>query len=264
MATLFLQFPLYGNSFCCMKEIGDRPGRKRAASGSQGNREPVRAVLRALQLLDCFTTERSGIALTEFARDTGLPISTVSRLLESLETAGIVRRAVDGRYTCGTRLIRIGLAAVHSVSLYDIAGPHLEALVHATRETANLGIQAAPGVATYLRQVPSPRAIRYMVWLGRSLPTEGTALGMALCGAVEPEGYVIRRGAVEADVTAVAAPVRDVTGAIVGALTVTGPSSRVDEATAMRFGRLVAAHAAQASASLGFVTRPAIQRSMPP
>ena len=80
------------------KEIGDRPGRKRAAE-AQGNREPVRAVLRALQLLDCFTTERPGITLTEFARDTGLPVSTVSRLLDSLETAGIVRRAsgIDGR-----------------------------------------------------------------------------------------------------------------------------------------------------------------------
>jgi urocanate hydratase len=239
------------------KEIGDRPGRKRAASGAQGNREPVRAVLRALRLLDCFTTERPDIALTEFARDTGLPVSTVSRLLDSLETASIVRRAADGRYACGTRLMRIGLAAVHSVSLYEIAGPHLEALVQATRETANLGILAGPGVATYLRQVLSPRAIRYMVWLGRTLPTESTALGMALCGTVGPDGYVIRQGAVEPDVTAVAAPVYDVAGAIVGALTVTGPSSRVDDATAMRFGRLVAAHAAQASASLGFLALPA-------
>ena len=83
------------------------------------------------------------------------------------------------------------------------------------------------GDALYLAQVQSPHAIRYASWRGRRVPGAVSALGLALQGSRPP---VVRRDAVEPGVTAVAAPVHGASGAVVAALSVTGPSFRLDDA----------------------------------
>jgi DNA-binding IclR family transcriptional regulator len=64
--------------------------------------------------------------------------------------------------------------------------------------------------------------------------------------------YAIRRETVEPDVSAAAAPVRGPNGAVVGALSVVGPTFRIDEKKLRGFGRAVALRAAAISAELGY------------
>jgi DNA-binding IclR family transcriptional regulator len=214
-------------------------------------RSPVRAVQRAFDLLALLGGERRAATLSELARDSGLPVSTVARLLASLEHAGFVRRDVDGRYGPGTRLLQLGLAALRSNSLYDLAEPHLRRLSEASGETANLAVRADEANAIYLRQFVSPRSIHHASWLGRMLDLKKTAVGAALLGQVEASGYVARRNTLEPDVTAIAAPVHGPGGRIVAALSITGPSFRINERALARFGTLVAKEARLASTALG-------------
>lgn len=233
--------------------IAQAPVRPRAAPRGAPATEklPVRAVRRAFDLLALLGSEQSAATLSELARESALPVSTVARLLATLESAGFVRRDAAGRYAPGARLMQVGLASLRSFSLYELAEPHLRRLSEASGETANLAVRADAGNAMYLRQVVSPRSIHHASWLGRLLPLDRTAVGAALSTAVPAEGYVARRDTLERDVTAIAAPVRGPDGSVVAALSITGPSFRIPQREIARFGGLVAREARLASEALG-------------
>jgi IclR family acetate operon transcriptional repressor len=212
---------------------------------------PVRAVQRTFDLLAQLSAEHPPATLSEFARGCELPVSTVARLLATLEQAGFLERDHAGRYGPGIRLAQIGLAALSRFNIYDLAEKYLQQLAKLSRETANLAVRADERTAVYLRQAFSPRAIRHVSWSGRILPLSRTAVGAALLGKAGASGYVASRDTFEADVTAVAAAVYGPGGQIVAAFSITGPSYRIDDAQLRKFGTLVTAQAKLASAELG-------------
>jgi DNA-binding IclR family transcriptional regulator len=111
---------------------------------------------------------------------------------------------------------------------------------------------AADGVrVVYLRQVAGPKLVQTAGWAGRTIPRRGTALGAALRGGVGELGYAARAGAVEPDVTSIAAPVYGAQGEIVAALSVLAPNYRTPARRVEACGRAVARHAAELSRSLG-------------
>lgn len=207
----------------------------------------TRAVERALHLLEAVARSSGGARLSELARDTGVPASTALRLLRTLERARFVRRDEGGGFHAGSGLLALA-AALEELPLIQLAEPHLRGLVDALGETASLGVLDEAGDALYLAQVPSPHAIRYASWRGRRVPGGVSALGLALRGADAP---VVQRDAVEEGVTAVAAPVHGPSGAIVAALSVTGPTFRLGDAAAARAAAALADAAAALSRELG-------------
>lgn len=212
---------------------------------------PVRAVQRAFDLLGLLSAAHPAATLSDLARGSALPVSTAARLLATLERTGFVRRDGENRYAPGTRLMQLGLAAVRSFSIYELAEPHLRRLSEASGETANLSVRADADNAVYLRQVVSPRSVHHSSWLGRMLPLRKTAAGAAISGRVNDRGYVARRNTLERDVTAIAAPVYGSGGTIVGAFSITAPSYRVGERDLQRLGALVVEEARKASMALG-------------
>jgi DNA-binding IclR family transcriptional regulator len=203
-----------------------------------GESAQVRSVNRAFNVLACFTPRRPLATLSEIARQTALAVSTTARLLGTLEAMQLVRRHPDGQYGMGTRLLEFGLAAL-STSLYRIAEPHLLALVAASGETANLGVLTERGEVMYLRQVESPHAIRHATWAGRAVPAEGTAIGAAIRGLTNSQGFTATRTTLEPDVTAIAVPIYGALRQIVGALSLTGPSFRISDEQVESYGLLL-------------------------
>ena len=226
------------------------------AGTGAGERLPVRAVQRAFDLLALVGTQRNGTTLSELARASALPVSTTSRLIASLEHAGFVERDADARYRAGARLLQVGLSALRGSSLYELAGPYLRELSDASGETANLAVRIDADNAIYLRQVISPKSIHPSTWLGMMLPLDRTSAGAALLGRTGEAGYAAARGTLERDVTAVAAPVRDASGGIVAAFSITGPTFRIADDLLARFGTLVVDAARHASIQLGAPARP--------
>lgn len=203
-----------------------------------GGSAHVRAVNRAFAVLACFRPNRPLATLSEIARQTRLPVSTTARLLGTLEAMRLVWRHPDGQYGMGTRLLEFGLAAL-STSLYRIAEPHLLALVAASGETANLGVLTERGDVMYLRQAESPHAIRHANWAGRTVPAEGTAVGGAIRGLTNSQGFTVTRATLEPDVTAIAVPIYGAFHQIVGALSLTGPSYRISDKQVESYGLLL-------------------------
>ena len=217
----------------------------------RAERSSVRAVQRALRLLECFSEGQPTLALSEYARMADLPVSTAYRLLATLETAGFVRRNANGAYSCGTRLLQIGLTALQNVSAYDVAEPHLQRLSEMTGESAYLGIPADESQIIYVRQSMSPKTVRHSAWLGRGVPYKGTAIGAAMAGKVGERGFVVTRRTIEPDVTAIAAPIHGREGSIIAAINVVGPSYRITDTDIDRFGTAVVDAARAISREIG-------------
>jgi DNA-binding IclR family transcriptional regulator len=210
---------------------------------------PKAVVDRVLHLLSFFEMGQGDVTLSEIARATGMAAPTTFRLLRSLEQAGFVRRDSGRRYHLGPRLVHLGVLALQNLSIHTLARPHLTALVEETQETVGLAIPM-DGQALYIDQVPSSQAIQYINWTGRTVPLEGTAIGEACRGQVGSEGYVARRNTIEPDVTAIAAPVYDRTGAIAGAMNVTGPTYRIPDERVALIGQAVVRCAADLSGEM--------------
>jgi DNA-binding IclR family transcriptional regulator len=209
----------------------------------------TRTVERALNLLTAVA--EGGGTLTELARAAELSPSTASRLLATLAGQDLVRRDEHGHYHAGARLRQLAAASLRADPLHELAGPHLTALAAETGETANLAVAADRGRVVYLRQAPGPKLVQTAAWAGRTIPRGGTALGAALGGQVDSSGYVARSGAVEPDVTSIAAPVFGADGEIVAALSVLAPTYRMTAQRIEACGRAVARHAAELSRGLG-------------
>ena len=108
-----------------------------------------------------------------------------------------------------------------------------------------------PGdTALYVGMVEGTHSVRHAGWVGRTVALEGSAVGSALCGRVPAEGYVAQRSKVEPDVTAIAAPVWR-PGGIAGAVSLVGPTYRIDDETLAAFGRIVSREAEVVAAQFG-------------
>ena len=209
----------------------------------------TRTVERALTLLAAVAQD--GGTLSQLARAAELSPSTASRLLATLAAQELVRRDDHGQYHAGARLRQLAAASLRADPLHELAGPHLAALAAETGETANLAVAADRRRVVYLRQVAGPKLVQTAAWAGRTIPSRGTALGAALRGEVGADGYAVRSGAVEPEVTSIAAPVFGPDGEIVAALSVLAPTYRVTNRRVTACGRAVARHAGELSRSLG-------------
>lgn len=218
----------------------------RAAPAKLGS---TRTVERALSLLSEVCT-REAVTLTECARHTGLPASTALRLLRTLESVGFVSRDAGGSFRAGPRMIQLGATAIGRNELARLARPALDRIGTATRESAYLSIRGVGDTAVYVAQVEGTHAVRHSSWIGRAVPMDGLAVGQVLRGDVPDVGYVAGRDRDEPDVTAIVAPVR-YAGGIAGALSVLGPTYRIDRGTMHVYGEIVAAEAAELGARLG-------------
>lgn len=215
-----------------------------------------------MSVLDLFTFVRRDLGVIEAAQLLGKPKSTMSRWLSAMEEAGfLVRDEVTSRYRISMRLAALGEVARQTTTLQREARPILEWLAAVTGETSNLGVLDG-SEAVNVEGAVSPRPIMHAGWVGRRLPLHVSASGKALMAwrseedilrilpqplerftpytitdidefledlAITRErGYAITWGEMESDLVAIGAPVRDHIGAIVGAVGIAAPISRVD------------------------------------
>ncbi|WP_228562668.1 IclR family transcriptional regulator [Catenulispora rubra] len=141
-------------------------------------------------------------------------------------------------FHAGSRIIQLGAMALGRQELVRTAEPALRRIVDASGETSYLSIRGVGDRALYIGMVEGTHAVRHTSWVGRTIPLQGTAAGAVLLGDVPECGYMVVRSIVEPDVSAVAAPITWA-GGIAGALSVVGPTYRINEERAEAFGRIV-------------------------
>ncbi|KTR96128.1 transcriptional regulator [Microbacterium testaceum] len=200
---------------------------------------PTRTVDRALSLL-AVVCDDGPLTLADAARAVDLSASTALRLLRTLEAQEFIRRVDDGRYAAGARMVHLGARALANDSLVSLAEPALRRVVDRTGESSYLAVRGAGETAVYIAIAEGTHSIRHVSWVGRMIPLHGSAAGAVLAGQTGPDGYVVVTQGVEADVTAVAAPIA-IGGRVVASLSVVVPSYRTTESRTAEIGRALVA-----------------------
>jgi IclR family transcriptional regulator, acetate operon repressor len=256
------------------------------------NQSGTQAVDRAARLLSEVVHSADPMTFTGLSAATGLAKSTTSRLLLALERNGLVRRDDHGRFLPGEMFVSFAWRGGAEAGLVAVAQPFLERLGKATGETINLGV-AGHGVVEQIAQVDSTYLIGGTNWVGMSVPLHCSALGKVLLayGAVQPSGqlsgqlpggglerrtdktitsdaalraelatvrargYAVTDEELEPGLIAVAAPIRGYDGAVVAALSVSAPTTRMSRDSVATVAGYCTEEAAGLSAVLGYRQR---------
>ena len=145
----------------------------------------VEALARGLDVLRSFDAHHREMSLAEVATATGLARPTARRLLLTLEELGYVR-STGGSFALTPKVITLGTAYVASLGLWDVARPHLEALVRQTGESSSMA-QLDGGDIIYVARVSVPKIIALRVDIGTLFPAPQTSQGKVLLAALSPE-----------------------------------------------------------------------------
>lgn len=204
---------------------------------------------------------RGGLGVVRIAEIVGGDKGQISRLLKTLDAAGLVERDEQSLvYRLGWQLYALA-AQAGDRRLLDVAGPILLRLVDTVGERVNLSVLRGAEVLTVYSESP-PWAIQAAGWVGRSVPAYCTSTGRALLIDVDREhlatlfadtefdqrglngpadvdelydrirasrkrGYVVVEEEFEAALIGAAAPVRDFRGRVCAAINLSAPKFRL-------------------------------------
>jgi DNA-binding IclR family transcriptional regulator len=217
----------------------------------------VRKTLRILELLK----DLEGGRVTELANDLGMPKSTVHSHLETMENAGYIVKEGD-TYHLGFRFLDLGEHVKYRNKVHSMVEPRIEALANSTGERVQFVI-SEHGDCVYVRIAEGEHAVSTGSRLGRRRHMlHATAAGKSILAftdreevqkiidekglpeltentitdedtlfeeleAVRERGYAFNYEEHIEGLRAAAAPVREPSGTVVGAISVSGPAHRM-------------------------------------
>lgn len=220
----------------------------------------VAALDRAIAILDAFAPVDRSLSLAEIAARTGLYKSTILRLASSLLRGQLLERLEDGRYRVGPATFRLGAIYQRSVVAIDILLPIMRDLSERSWESVAFYVRSGD-VRTCLYRVESKHPIRYTIREGDVLPLLAGSGGRVLAAFSGEQGepyetiretyHHLSVGDRDPETAGISAPVFGPGRHLLGALTLAGPSTRVDAAFLRRMAPSLLQAAARATRAFG-------------
>jgi len=143
----------------------------------------IEAIARGLDVIRAFGPGQPAMTLAAVATASELPRPTARRILLTLEQLGYVRQAGGGGYELTPRVLDLGMSYVLSRGLWEVARPHMEALVAATGESTSIA-QLDGSDIVYVARVAVPKIVTLSVTIGTRFPAMQTSLGKVLLAAL--------------------------------------------------------------------------------
>ena len=235
----------------------DRPATARVDRGI--GTDFVQSLERGLAVIRAFDAEHPELTLSEVARVAGLTRASARRFLRTLCELGYVRS--NGRlFALRPRVLELGYAYLSSLSLHEVAQPHLERLVSVLRESSSVSVLDADDVV-YVARVPTRRIMTITISVGTRFPAYATSMGRVLLAGqsdewldgyfatvelrrltartvtdapalraellqVREQGWAFVDEELEEGLRAIAAPINDLSGRVIAAVNVSSPVSR--------------------------------------
>jgi IclR family KDG regulon transcriptional repressor len=221
----------------------------------------VPAVHRAIQVLEILAGSHSGFSLADLSRQTGIPKSSLFRILLTLDHSSLVHFDESrSTYTLGFKLIDWGNRALDKIDLKTITHPHLLRLAHETKESYYVAVLDDYEVII-IDRADTPEVWSMVARLGQRSPLHATATGQVLAAdltsdvldavlskltlkkytpativsvpklkrrlrEVHEHGFSIANAEYKPDLCAIAAPIRDHHGHATAALMIALHSER--------------------------------------
>ncbi|MBI3684663.1 MAG: IclR family transcriptional regulator [Acidobacteria bacterium] len=233
----------------------------------------VASVRKALELLCAFSTAGSTLTVSDLSRYLSIPKSTTHNLLRTLQSLSFVTQDEEKRFCLGPRVFELGLLFSRNTQLVTRAMPHLRRLADETKETVKLGIISNDELLVVVA-IESPYQLHTRGDQGLRAPLHCTSLGKALLALLAGEqvreiaarhgmprftahtitslnrleeellrirrlGFALDREEHEEGVLCAAAGFIEPSSGAVGAISISGPGSRITESRLLEFGALV-------------------------
>jgi IclR family acetate operon transcriptional repressor len=224
--------------------------------------------------------------MTEVTELCRIPKASAFRILETLRSAGYVSKDGNNRYRLTYKLLEVASLARGRDPLRREALPVMEELHRELRETINLGVFEERGVA-YVEVLESPHPLRLVPSVGGQACFYATALGKAVAAWLPAEtlgrllqnskfqkltpntitsvrefrrelarirelGYAVDQEEEAYGCICVGAPIFDVHSCLMGAISASGPTSRMTQTRVNQIGRLLRDACLRVSRRLGF------------
>lgn len=257
------------------------------------NEYTVPAVHRAVQVLEILAGSHTGFSLADLSRQTGIPKSSLFRILLTLEKASIVQLdRARNIYNLGMKLIDWGTRALDKIDLKTVTHPHLVRMANETRESYYVAILDDYEVII-IDRADTPDIWSMVARLGARSPVHATASGQILI-AEAPEdvfntvitrkglkrftprtltsvarlkdrlkeirrtGFTIADAEYKADLCVIAVPIRDYHGKVQAALMTALQSERMrrNRALSGEFVEILKRESAVISRELGYQGQP--------
>lgn len=250
-----------------------------------GNGYHIAVVDRTLDLLEALAEARGPAGVSDLAREIGATKSAVFRILVNLERRGYVVRDPDtSKYQLGGRLAQLGHLALETLDLRTRARPVIEALHERFNETVNLAM-LVDSTVTYIDMIQSDHGLRMAAQVGATDAMHCSALGKSILSFLPEEeqntilsgplerrtdrtltdpallrkeiekirlaGVAEDRGENEDFARCLGAPIFDYRGTVIGAISVSSPLSRLDDARGKQVAKAVRDAARQITSSMG-------------
>lgn len=251
----------------------------------------IQSIDRAASILALILESENSPSFTEIAEATGLARSTASRLLASLEENHLIAKNEENLYCAGPMITRFSHSSGPEEDLIAQSQAAMQLLSEETGEAINLAILVGDEVQQ-ISQIDSKYLMGNVNWVGLAVPTHCSAVGKSFLafGSAETTGRlkkrtaksITNRGALEKDLkrvrvrgwalseselevglTAIGAPIFGADGHVVAALSVSGPTMRLNKDRVEVFGALIALQGIQISQQLGYTAQSSAQSGYP-
>ena len=236
--------------------------------------------LKAFDILDCFQDDAEELGVSDFSSMINLPVSSVHRILQSLEFEGFVLQNSETRkYRLGTRCLTFGAKSAKLETYRKIAQKHVDRLSRQTKETVNLSVRTADQIQ-HIYKADSSYVLRPNFSLYMPFPAHNTSVGRVFLAELDEDaqrwiyqknreeislsedtfiemlqkvreaGYALDDEEFNRGLRCVGAPVRMAGGRTLFAVSISAPAARVDDRTYAEFRRMVMDCTEQISAEI--------------
>ena len=249
---------------------------------ASGRQKPLLVLGKITEILDAFSLSRPTMTLGEIQHATGLPTSTVQRLVTNMVGQGLLDRTGD-RIRIGVKMAYWAAPAVTGVDVLTIVNPVLRDLRDACGETACF-FRAEQGYRVCIAVAETRHALRRDMYVGKLLPLHAGAAGRVLLawddelaervlsrplppitdttvtspellreltGRTRADGYAITTAEREDGSSGIAAPVFDSATELIGALAINGPTIRMPRQRCEGWVDLLLSYAEKLTRTLG-------------
>ncbi|MFC0272738.1 IclR family transcriptional regulator [Metabacillus herbersteinensis] len=224
----------------------------------------VKSVSRALDIITLVSLKKSGLGVTEIAKQIDINKSSVYRILSTLVQYGYIEQDKEtSRYKLGYKFLEISSKLLESIDLRSEASPFLQELESKTNEVIHLVVYDQ-GEVVYIEKLEGNETLRMHSKVGKRAPMHCTSVGKAILAhlpvsavleilerkglpmhtdktivdkdefmqeliRVKQKGYALDLEENEYGITCIAVPILDHNGKAIAAASISGPTMRMNE-----------------------------------